>query len=59
MIRIVVGSTGAVVARAVVVALVVGAAGGDFVRRAGAAGTGVGARARGGRVIGRHVKFGL
>lgn len=40
------------------VALVVGAARGDLVRAA-AAGSGVGARARGGRVVGRHVDFGL
>lgn len=41
------------------VALVVGATGGDLIRRAAAAGSRVGARARGGGVVGRHLRFRL
>lgn len=65
VVRVVVGSTRAVVASAVVVALVVCAAGLVLVggtvttgRRSGVGvGVGVGARARVGRVVGRHLEF--
>lgn len=63
MVRVVVGSTKAVVASPVVVALVVGTAGLVFVGRTVTAGrrcgigVGVGARARVRRVVGGHLDF--
>jgi hypothetical protein len=59
VVGVVVGGTGAVIARIVVVSRAVGTARGDLIRRAATAGSGAEASARVGRGVGGHLDSGL